>query len=143
MAVDRADADPCGHADFLVGGELAEVGRLQGVQPADLAPFVADDDAGEDRAGEGQGAGDAARDVGVLGDLVVGQADPLRERGEVDPGDLGGGGPSLIVLTTCGQGARRIAGASLSRRSRNSRASEQSLTSAWTFLPRLPGLIST
>ena len=36
---------------FWLIGELSEVLRAQGVQPAHLASFVADDDPGQDRAG--------------------------------------------------------------------------------------------
>ena len=42
LPVQRPDADPGGHADLLVGREVPEVGRLQGVEPADLAALVAD-----------------------------------------------------------------------------------------------------
>ena len=47
-------------------GQLLDVLRPQGVEPADLAPFVADDDLGQDRARERQGALDARRATSAL-----------------------------------------------------------------------------
>ena len=54
--VECSHADSSGQAYFLAVGELSDVLRAKGVQPAELASFVADDDAGQDGAGGGEGA---------------------------------------------------------------------------------------
>ena len=92
VALEGADADAGGHADFLVVGEAADVGGLEGVQPADFAALVADDDVGEDGAWGGEGAGDGGGEVGVADDFVISEADAGGEGGVVDSGDIGGGG---------------------------------------------------
>ncbi len=80
LPVQRPDADPSGHADLLVGPEVPEVGRLQRVEPADLAALVADDHPGQDWAEGGQRAEDALGDVAVVLDLVVAQAERRARR---------------------------------------------------------------